>query len=87
MITSSLVYPLTVSRSSTMSQSQTTREYIVEGMTCQHCVLSVTEEVSEVAGVENVDVDLSTGRLVVSGDVNDESVREAVAEAGYAVKA
>ena len=70
-----------------MSENQTTREYIVEGITCEHCVLSVTEEVSEVAGVDSVDVDLSTGRLAVSGDASDESVREAVAEAGYAVNA
>jgi copper chaperone len=69
-----------------MSQT-TTREYTVEGMTCQHCVLSVTEEVSEVAGAENVDVELASGSLRVSGDVNDEAVRKAVEEAGYAVKA
>jgi copper chaperone len=70
-----------------MSDNQTSREYIVEGMTCDHCVLSVTEEVSEVAGVDSVDVDLGSGRLVVRGDASDEAVREAVAEAGYAVKA
>ncbi len=69
-----------------MTQNQTTREYIVEGMTCAHCVLSVSEEVSEVDGVDGVDVDLSSGRMVVSGAASDESVRAAVAEAGYAVK-
>jgi copper chaperone len=70
-----------------MSETQTSRQYIVEGMTCEHCVLSVTEEVSEVPGVEGVDVDLASGRLTVSGNASDEAVREAVAEAGYAVKA
>jgi copper chaperone CopZ len=55
-------------------------------MTCAHCVLSVSEEVSEVDGVEGVDVDLSSGRMVVSGAASDESVRAAVAEAGYAVE-
>ena len=70
-----------------MSQSKTTREYIVEGMTCEHCVRSVTEEVSEVAGVESVDVELASGRLAVTGDPSDEAVREAVADAGYAVRA
>lgn len=70
-----------------MSQSKTSREYIVEGMTCEHCVQSVTEEVSEVSGVESVDVELASGRLVVSGDPSDEAVREAVADAGYAVSA
>jgi copper chaperone len=70
-----------------MSQNENIREYDVQGMTCEHCVLSVTEEVSEVPGVEKVDVDLGSGRLVVRGDVTDEAVREAVSEAGYKVAA
>ena len=70
-----------------MSQAET-REYAVKGMTCEHCVLSVTEEVSEVAGVERVDVDRASGRLVVRGaGVSDDAVRVAVAEAGYEVTA
>ena len=64
-----------------------TREYTVHGMTCRHCVLSVTEEVAEVAGVQDVDVDLASGRLVVRGDAEDDAVVAAVAEAGYAVAA
>ena len=70
-----------------MSTTQTeTRDYIVNGMTCSHCVLSVREEVSEVAGVDAVDVDLVTGRLRVSGDgFCDDAVRDAVAGAGYEV--
>ena len=70
-----------------MSENRTIREYIVEGMTCEHCVLSVTEEVSAVSGVDGVDVDLASGRLVVRGAVSDDAVAEAVAEAGYAVRA
>ena len=71
-----------------MSQSERneTREYTVQGMTCAHCVMSVREEVSEVAGVTSVDVDLAAGRVTVTGDgVADAAVREAVAEAGYEV--
>ena len=65
-----------------------TTTYTVAGMTCQHCVASVSEEVGEIAGVERVEVDLASGRLVVSGDgVADEAVRVAVAEAGYEVVA
>ena len=64
----------------------TDRTFTVSGMTCGHCVLSVREEVSGVAGVEAVDVDLATGRLSVSGaGFSDEAVRNAVAEAGYRV--
>jgi copper chaperone len=68
-----------------MSQNENSHEYTVKGMTCQHCVASVTEEVSEVAGVDTVDVDLGSGRLVVHGDVADDAVRAAVSEAGYEV--
>jgi copper chaperone len=70
-----------------MSQTDNSRVYSVKGMTCEHCVLSVTEEVSEVPGVESVDVDLDSGGLVVRGDVADEAVRAAVSEAGYEVAA
>jgi copper chaperone CopZ len=63
-----------------------TREYVVSGMTCSHCVLSVREEVSEVAGVRAVDVELTSGRLTVTGEgVSSEDVRAAVADAGYEV--
>ena len=63
-----------------------TREYRVQGMTCSHCVASVREEVSEVSGVESVDVDLDTGRLTVAGTgFADADVTAAVDEAGYEV--
>jgi copper chaperone len=58
-----------------------TLDFTVTGMTCQHCVASVTEEVSEL-GVDEVVVDLATGRLHVVGDVTSEQVQAAVAEAG-----
>ena len=60
------------------------KTYRVEGMTCEHCVLSVREEVEEVAGVERADVDLDSGRLTVAGTgFSDDAVHAAVAEAGY----
>ena len=59
-----------------------TMDFTVTGMTCQHCVASVTEEVNELAGVQEVDVDLASGRLHVVGDVTPEQVQAAVAEAG-----
>ena len=70
-----------------MSTDTTTdRTYTVTGMTCGPCVMSVTEEVSEVAGVTNVDVDLASGRLSVSGEgFTDDAVRAAVEDAGYEV--
>ncbi len=63
----------------------TTATFTVTGMTCGHCVASVTEEVSEVAGVEDVDVDLETGRLTLTSSepVDAAAVKAAVEEAGY----
>lgn len=64
-----------------------TRTYTVTGMTCSHCVASVTEEVQEIAGVEDVDVVLESGALTVtsSQSLDDAAVRAAVEEAGYAL--
>jgi copper chaperone CopZ len=63
--------------------------YTVTGMTCDHCVQAVRSEVSAVPGVSDVDVDLASGRVLVSSDgagpVDDGAVRAAVAEAGYEV--
>ncbi len=59
--------------------------YTVQGMTCGHCVASVTEEVTEVAGVDAVRVDLASGQVTVIGDADDAAVRAAVDEAGYEV--
>jgi copper chaperone len=61
------------------------RSWTVSGMTCEHCVASVTEEVSDLPGVRSVDVDLGSGRLTVAADgpLRDEDVRRAVEEAGY----
>ncbi|MCP9486279.1 MAG: heavy-metal-associated domain-containing protein [Gaiellaceae bacterium MAG52_C11] len=58
--------------------------YTVAGMTCGHCKAAVTEEVEQVAGVDGVEVDLDSKRVVVRGeDVSDDAVRAAIREAGY----
>ena len=57
--------------------------YTVTGMTCGHCVASVTEEVSAVAGVGEVTVDLETGTLTVTGAAAPDAIKAAVEEAGY----
>lgn len=60
-------------------------EFQVTGMTCGHCEASVREEVSEIAGVSEIQVSSETGKLVVSssGDIDDAQVLAAVEEAGY----
>ncbi|AKE42183.1 Cation transport protein [Corynebacterium kutscheri] len=61
-----------------------TKTYVVKGMTCQHCVASVTEEIEEIAGTQGVKVDLESGRVIVTGeDFSDADIKKAVEEAGF----
>ncbi|WP_406284462.1 heavy-metal-associated domain-containing protein [Embleya sp. NBC_00896] len=64
-----------------------TATFTVSGMTCGHCVSSVTEEVSEVSGVTDVKVELASGLVTVTSErpVDADAVRAAVTEAGYEV--
>jgi copper chaperone len=63
----------------------TVNSFTVSGMTCEHCVGAVREEVGRIAGVTEVAVDLATGRVTVTseGPVAVEEVRAMVDEAGY----
>src|SRR4051794_3703790 len=92
----SLRYPLPVSqperrpRMSTRSphpQPPSTEPrvaYVVAGMTCDHCTVAVTEEITKVARVTAVDVDLATKLVQVHGsDVDHAAVVAAIDEAGY----
>ena len=67
----------------------TTTNYRVSGMTCGHCVSAVSAEVSALAEVTDVQVDLGTGSVTVtsSSPLDDASVRAAVEEAGYQLTA
>ncbi|GAA1638908.1 heavy-metal-associated domain-containing protein [Actinoplanes couchii] len=62
-----------------------TTTYPVTGMTCSHCVDSVTTEISAIPGVTDVAVDLAGGTVTVVSEapVDRETVRAAVDEAGY----
>lgn len=62
-----------------------TSVYRVEGMTCGHCVNHVTEEVSALAGVCDVTVDLAAGQVTVRSDreMPRDQIATAVYEAGY----
>jgi copper chaperone len=62
--------------------------FVVQGMTCGHCVASVTEEVTAINGVESVSIDLNTGgpsnvTVVSRKPIAVDDVRTAVTEAGY----
>jgi copper chaperone len=61
-----------------------TATYLVAGMTCDHCTVAVTDEVTKVAGVASVDVDLDTKLVRVHGtDIDEAAVVAAIDEAGY----
>jgi copper chaperone len=62
-----------------------TSTYTVVGMTCEHCVKAVSGEISRLAGVESVEVDLGTGvvRVTSRSGLLPQDVAAAVAEAGY----
>jgi copper chaperone len=64
-----------------MSSTQT---YSVVGMTCDHCVRSVSAEVGAIPGVTDVHVDLPSGQVTVTSEgLDTNQVRGAVEEAGY----
>jgi copper chaperone CopZ len=62
-----------------------TSTYVVTGMTCDHCVGAVREEVSQLPGVTDVQVELATGAVTVTSEntLDLEAVRASVDEAGY----
>ncbi|MEY9776321.1 heavy-metal-associated domain-containing protein [Arthrobacter sp. MW3 TE3886] len=62
----------------------------ISGMHCGHCVSSVTEELQELEGVQDVAVDLnkdgiSVATITSASELNPEEISEAIAEAGYTV--
>lgn len=62
-----------------------TTTFQVIGMTCAHCEAAVKSEVSELAGVSDVQVSAQTGVLIISSEaaLDDAEVLAAVDEAGY----
>jgi copper ion binding protein len=66
-----------------------TTTFTVLGMTCDHCVQAVTRELTALAGVQAVAVDLASGGVQVDSDapLSVETIRAAVDEAGYEVSA
>lgn len=66
-----------------------TSNFTVVGMTCNSCAMTVTEEVKEVPGVQDVAVELSTGSLTVVSEsqLDPALIKTAVEEAGYKLAA
>jgi copper chaperone len=58
--------------------------FAVEGMSCDHCRVAITGEVTRVSGVQSVDIDLDSKVVRVSGtDLDPAAVVDAIDEAGY----
>jgi copper chaperone len=64
-----------------------TRIYRVPGISCDHCRRAIEGEVTKVAGVDHVEVDVTQRVVTVRGDAADDAVRAAIDEAGYDVAA
>ena len=69
----------------TTSTPMGTSRFQVTGMTCDHCAMAVTRELTSLPGVRDVRVSLTTGDVSVSHDapLDREQVAAAVDEAGY----
>jgi copper ion binding protein len=59
----------------------------IQGMSCQHCVMSVTKALGTIPGVKNLRVDLVKGEATFENTQNAsaEVIRKAVEDAGYKV--
>jgi copper chaperone len=69
-------------------QMSTTTVYMVTGMTCEHCVSAVREELEKLHGVVAVDIDLAAGadsrvEVTATSPLDRDQVRGAIEEAGY----
>lgn len=59
----------------------------VKGMTCQHCVTAVKKVLADIGGIQNVDVNLSSGEVafVAAQSVDLNVVKDRIKKAGYEV--
>lgn len=58
-------------------------EIDIDGMTCGHCAMSITKELSATPGVQEVKVDHATGKAFVEGAASEEAMAAAIDRAGY----
>jgi copper chaperone len=55
----------------------------INGMSCQHCVASVTQAIHDISGVSQVSVDLDKGEATYEGDVSEQDVKDAIIKVGF----
>lgn len=61
------------------------RRIEIEGMRCNHCTSSVKEALEALAGVNTVEVRLDEKCAIISGDVSDDVIKEAIDDIGFDV--
>ena len=59
----------------------------IKGMSCQHCVASVTKALSDIEGVTDVQVSLEKGEATFSeqSPVAEETIKDAISKIGFEV--
>ena len=59
----------------------------IQGMSCQHCIMSVSKALGKLPGLKNLKVDLAKGEATFENTQNlqREEIRQAIKEAGYQV--
>ncbi len=64
------------------------KQIVVEGMHCMHCAKKVEDSLKKIKGVKKVDVELETGKVVITSkaEIDDASINLAIENLGYKVK-
>lgn len=57
----------------------------IKGMSCQHCVASVTKALEELPGISDVQVNLDSGEALYQGEVDEQKIRQAIDNIGFEV--
>lgn len=70
-------------KKSPIKSTDMTKEYLVKGMSCPHCQMTVEKSLAKVPGVTAVTVDLHSGKVTVEGDHDAAAIAAAVTEAGF----
>ena len=58
----------------------------INGMTCEHCVKSVTSALNSLEGISSVEVSLADNTAVIDGDASDQSIKDLIDDIGFEVE-
>jgi uncharacterized membrane protein YraQ (UPF0718 family)/copper chaperone CopZ len=70
-----------------ITEGMEVKTFLVEGMSCKNCKAHVERDVQGVEGVDDVQVNLATGEVTVTGDnISEEKIKSSVEAGGYSFK-